>query len=45
MKDPAIWEVIDKIKGEASKEFEAMFAAKQPSGVVVRTKAGKSYEA
>ena len=31
MKDPRIWEVIDKIKGEASKEFEAMFPAKQPS--------------
>jgi len=41
--DPAIREVIDKIKGEASTEFEAMFPAKQPSKVVVRTNDGKEY--
>jgi len=45
LKDPRIWEVIDKIKGEASVEFEKMFPAKQPSRVRVRTKDGKSYEA
>ena len=43
MKDPAIWSVIDKIKGEASEEFEKMFPAKQPSKVVVKTKDGKEY--
>jgi 2-methylcitrate dehydratase len=43
MKDPRIWEVIDKIKGEPSQEFEKMFPAKQPSKVVVRTKDGKEY--
>lgn len=44
LKDERIWQVIDKIKGEASKEFEAMFPAKQPSRVVVKTKDGKTYE-
>jgi 2-methylcitrate dehydratase len=43
MKDPRIWEVIDKIKGEASIEFEKMFPAKQPSKVVIKTKDGKAY--
>jgi len=43
MKDPAIWEVIDKIKGEASVEFEKMFPAKQPSKVVVKTKDGREF--
>jgi 2-methylcitrate dehydratase len=43
MKDPRIWEVIDKIKGEPSKEFEKMFPAKQPSKVIVKTKEGKEY--
>ncbi len=43
MKDPRIWEVIDKIKGEPSQEFENMFPAKQPSKVVVRTKDGREY--
>ncbi|MBN2571238.1 MAG: MmgE/PrpD family protein, partial [Ignavibacteriales bacterium] len=41
LKDPRIWEVIDKIKGEPSQEFEKMFPAKQPSKVVVKTKDGK----
>lgn len=45
LKDPRIWQVIDKIKGEASVEFEKMFPAKQPSKVVVKTRAGKRYEA
>ncbi|MCG6959822.1 MmgE/PrpD family protein [bacterium BMS3Abin03] len=43
LKDPRIWEVIDKIKGEPSQEFEKMFPAKQPSKVVVRTKDGKEF--
>jgi 2-methylcitrate dehydratase len=43
MKDERIWKVIDKIKGEASEEFEKMFPAKQPSKVVVKTKDGKAY--
>ncbi|MBZ0199669.1 MAG: MmgE/PrpD family protein, partial [Ignavibacteriaceae bacterium] len=43
LKDPRIWEVIDKIKGVASEEFEKMFPAKQPSKVVVRTKDGKEF--
>lgn len=45
MKDKRIWQVIDKIKGEASEEFEKMFPAKQPSRVVVKTVDGKKYEA
>jgi 2-methylcitrate dehydratase len=43
MKDPRIWQVIDKIKGEPSREFEKMFPAKQPSKVVVKTKDGKEF--
>ncbi|MBD3402194.1 MmgE/PrpD family protein, partial [candidate division GN15 bacterium] len=45
LKDKRIWEVIDKIKGEASEEFEKMFPAKQPSRVVVKTTDGETYEA
>ena len=45
LKDPRIWEVIDKIKGEASEEFERMFPAKQPSKVVIRTKDGREESA
>jgi len=41
--DKRIWEVIDKIKGEASVEFEKMFPAKQPSKVVIRTTDGREY--
>ncbi|UCC79709.1 MAG: MmgE/PrpD family protein [Candidatus Zixiibacteriota bacterium] len=43
LKDPRIREIIDKIKGEASVEFEKMFPAKQPSKVVVKTKDGKEF--
>ncbi len=43
MKDPRIWGVIDKIKGEASIEFEKMFPAKQPSRVTVHTTDGKNF--
>ena len=35
--------MIDKIKGEPSKEFEKMFPAKQPSRVVVKTKDGREF--
>lgn len=45
LKDPRIWEVIDKIKGEASAEFESMFPEKQPSKVVIRTLDGREFEA
>jgi 2-methylcitrate dehydratase len=41
--DPRIWEVIDKIKGEASEEFEKMFPAKQPSRVTIKLLDGKEY--
>lgn len=43
LKDPAIWEVIKKIKGEASEEFEKMFPAKQPSRALIKTKDGNTY--
>ena len=43
LKDPRVFEVIDKIKGEPSIEFEKMFPAKQPSKVVVVTKDGNEY--
>jgi 2-methylcitrate dehydratase len=44
LKDPAIYEVIDKIKGEPSLEFEKMFPAKQPSKVVITTNDGRFFE-
>lgn len=43
LNDPRIREVIMKIKGEASIEFEKMFPAKQPSKVVIKTKEGNEY--
>jgi len=43
LKDPRIWKVIDKIKGEVSETFEKMFPEKQPSRVVIHTKEGKEY--
>jgi 2-methylcitrate dehydratase len=43
LNDPRIWEVIDKIKGEASIEFEKMFPEKQPSRVVITTKDGRTF--
>ena len=44
LKDPAIFEIIDKIKGEPSLEFEKMFPAKQPSKVMITTNDGRSFE-
>ena len=44
LNDPRIYEVIDKIKGEPSQEFEKMFPAKQPSRVVVMTNDGRTFE-
>jgi len=44
LKDPRIFEVIDKIKGEPSQEFEKMFPAKQPSRVVVTTNDDRTFE-
>jgi 2-methylcitrate dehydratase len=43
IKDPRIWEVIDKIKGEASEEFEKMFPAKQPSRVTIKLTDGTEH--
>lgn len=43
LNDSRIFEVIDKIKGEPSLEFEKMFPAKQPSRVVITTNDGKKY--
>ena len=43
LNDPRIFEVIDKIKGEPSQEFEKMFPAKQPSKVVVTTNDGQEF--
>ncbi len=43
LKDPKIWEVIDRVKGEPSIEFEKMFPAKQPSKVVIKTKDGREF--
>ena len=44
LNDPRIYEVIDKIKGEPSQEFEKMFPAKQPSKVIVKTTDGREFE-
>ncbi len=43
LKDPVLFSVIDKIKGEASVEFEKMFPAKQPSKVTIKTNDGNVY--
>ncbi len=43
LQDPRIFEVIDKIKGIPSIEFEKMFPAKQPSNVVIKTKDGREF--
>ena len=43
LKDKRIFEVIDKIKGEPSIEFEKMFPAKQPSRVVIKTNDGREF--
>ncbi|MCH8942398.1 MAG: MmgE/PrpD family protein [Bacteroidetes bacterium] len=43
LKDPKIWEIIDKIKGEASEEFDKMFPEKQPSKVIIKTKDGREF--
>jgi 2-methylcitrate dehydratase len=43
IQDAAIREVIDRIEGEASMEFEAMFPAKQPSQVTITTKSGEVF--
>ena len=43
IQDPALKDVIFKIKGEASEEFEKMFPAKQPSRVTIRLNSGKEH--
>jgi 2-methylcitrate dehydratase len=45
IQDPVIREVIDRIVGDASQEFEAMFPEKQPSEVKITTKDGKVFGA
>lgn len=45
LKDPRIFEIIDKIKGEPSLEFEKMFPKKQPSKVSITTHDGETYTA
>lgn len=45
IRDPKIQAVLPKIKGEASKEFEKMFPAKQPSKVRIRLKNGEEHSA
>lgn len=44
LKDPRLWDVIDKIKGEASVEFEKMFPAKQPSKVLIKLNDGRVFD-
>ena len=44
LNDPRIYEVIDRIKGEPSQEFEKMFPAKQPSKVIVKTTDNREFE-
>lgn len=41
--DPKLKDIIFKIKGEASEEFEKMFPAKQPSRVTIKTMDGQTY--
>ncbi len=43
LRDPRVWELIDKIKGEASIEFEEMFPAKQPSRVAIEVEDGQVF--
>ncbi len=43
LKDQRLWNVINKIKGAASEEFEKLFPAKQPSKAVIRTQEGREY--
>lgn len=43
LNDPRILEVIDKIKGEPSLEFEKMFPEKQPAKVVIITNGSDTY--
>ncbi|MDZ7797685.1 MAG: MmgE/PrpD family protein [Candidatus Marinimicrobia bacterium] len=43
LNDPRIWEVIDKIQGEASEAFEKMFPAKQPSRVRIKLRNGEEH--
>ncbi|MCH8012664.1 MAG: MmgE/PrpD family protein [Candidatus Marinimicrobia bacterium] len=45
IQEPRLKEVIHKIKGEASEEFEAMFPEKQPSRVTIHLKDGREFSA
>jgi 2-methylcitrate dehydratase len=41
--DPKLKEIIHKIKGVASEEFEKLFPEKQPSRVTIKTKDGREF--
>ena len=43
IQDPRLKELIHKIKGKASDEFEALFPEKQPSRVTIRTTDGREH--
>ncbi len=43
LKDTRIWQVINKIRGEASEEFEKLFPEKQPSQATIILKDGTTY--
>lgn len=45
IQEPRLKEMIHKIKGEASEEFEAMFPEKQPSRVTIHLKDGRKFSA
>ncbi|MCH7732639.1 MAG: MmgE/PrpD family protein [Candidatus Marinimicrobia bacterium] len=45
IQEPRLKEMIHKIKGEASEEFEAMFPEKQPSRVTIHLKDGREFSA
>ncbi len=45
IQEPRLKEMIHKIKGEASEEFEIMFPEKQPSRVTIHLKDGRKFSA
>ena len=45
IQEPRLKEMIHKIKGEASEEFDAMFPEKQPSRVTIHLKDGREFSA
>jgi len=43
LRDPRVRDVIHRIRGEASEEFDRLFPAKQPSRVTVTTRDGQTF--